>query len=154
MKVLVCGGRDFGSVPNKVGIPEELLAERRLQQDFVNDKLDELFNFELPECVIEGGATGADTCAMWWATTNGVPVKTYAAEWDKHGKSAGSIRNQRMLFEAKPDLVIAFPGGDGTADMVAKAKRGGVEVITITMKEYEDEYARSLRRLKHAADNS
>ena len=36
-----------------------------------------------------------------------------------------------MLDEGKPDLVIAFPGGRGTADMVRKANRAGVKVVEI-----------------------
>ncbi len=138
MKVLVCGGRTFGSIPNRADIPDELRRERQKQSDFVSDTLDVMFQFELPELLIEGGAPGADTCGMWWATKVGVPIKTFPADWGKHGKSAGSIRNQRMLFEGQPDLVVAFPGGNGTADMVAKAKRAGVEV----------------REIAYAADNN
>ena len=41
------------------------------------------------------------------------------------------MRNQKMLDEGKPDLVVAFAGGRGTADMVRIAKRSGVEVREI-----------------------
>ena len=34
-----------------------------------------------------------------------------------------------MIGEALPELVIAFPGGDGTADMVERAKAAGIEII-------------------------
>ncbi len=50
---------------------------------------------------------------------------------DKYGKSAGSIRNQQMIDEGKPDLVVAFPGGFGTKDMVRRAKKHNIEVIII-----------------------
>lgn len=53
------------------------------------------------------------------------------AEWDRLGRKAGPIRNQRMLDEGKPALVIAFPGGTGTAGMVAIARKGRVPVITL-----------------------
>lgn len=46
-------------------------------------------------------------------------------------RSAGPKRNQRMLDKGKPDLVLAFPGGDGTADMVRKAKSAGVPIIEV-----------------------
>ena len=39
------------------------------------------------------------------------------------------MRNARMLAEGKPDLVVAFPGGRGTADMVAQARKAGVRVV-------------------------
>jgi hypothetical protein len=46
----------------------------------------------------------------------------------KHGRAARPIRNQRMLDEGKPDLVVAFPGGRGTTDMIRRAERAGVPV--------------------------
>jgi predicted polyphosphate/ATP-dependent NAD kinase len=48
------------------------------------------------------------------------------------GKAAGIIRNQRMLDEGKPDLVIAFQGGDGTADMVRRANKSKIPTIILT----------------------
>jgi hypothetical protein len=57
-----------------------------------------------------------------------VPIDVYVAQWKKHGRAAGPIRNQRMLDKGKPDLVVAFPGGRGTADMIRRAERAGVPV--------------------------
>ena len=51
--------------------------------------------------------------------------------WEKHGKAAGPIRNQFMLEQEKPDLVIAFDGGRGTADMMRRSRRAGVDTIHI-----------------------
>jgi predicted Rossmann-fold nucleotide-binding protein len=34
-----------------------------------------------------------------------------------------------MLAEGRPDAVIAFPGGKGTADMVRKARAAGLPVV-------------------------
>ena len=53
------------------------------------------------------------------------------ADWAKHGRKAGPIRNQRMIDEGRPDLVVAFPGGTGTADMVERARVAGIRVIEI-----------------------
>jgi predicted Rossmann-fold nucleotide-binding protein len=47
-----------------------------------------------------------------------VEHEDYPADWTKHGKSAGFVRNKQMLEEGKPDVVIAFPGGTGTAMMI------------------------------------
>jgi acyl-CoA synthetase (NDP forming) len=58
-------------------------------------------------------------------------VTSFPANWKKHGKSAGPIRNQLMLDVGKPDLVIAFPGGSGTADMIRRARKAGVPVKEI-----------------------
>lgn len=58
-----------------------------------------------------------------------VPVIVYHADWNAHGRSAGPIRNAKMLAEGKPDLVVAFPGGKGTAHMVGIARKAGVPVV-------------------------
>lgn len=109
MKVLVCGGRDY------------------CDRAFLWGYLDHLGPPEV-SVIISGMATGADTLAARWGKRFGVPVREFPAEWDKHGRAAGPIRNQRMLDEGKPDLVIAFPGGRGTADMVRRAKAAGIKV--------------------------
>lgn len=113
-RVLVCGGRDFHDY------------------DFINNELIRLNHQRGPfTCVIHGAATGADEEAMGWARMMKIPHKPVAAEWEKHGKAAGPIRNQRMIDEGKPDLVIAFPGGRGTADCVHRAEKAGIEVIKV-----------------------
>ncbi|BAQ18361.1 hypothetical protein GL4_2928 [Methyloceanibacter caenitepidi] len=81
--------------------------------------------------MIHGNATGADALAGFWAIAVGVPILAFAADWNKHGRAAGPIRNKQMLDEGKPDLVIAFPGGRGTANMVRQARERGVEVVEV-----------------------
>jgi hypothetical protein len=110
MRVLVCGGRHYHDEAN------------------VYATLDRL----KPTTVIEGGATGADFLANAWSIDHDVDCETYYAEWKKFGRSAGAIRNQRMLTEGRPDLVVAFPGGKGTADMVRRATNAGIKVEIIT----------------------
>lgn len=109
MRVLVCGGRDFY---DHILVEEVLGAIHR----------------ETPiSCVIHGNANGADRLGGRWARKNGIKEITCPAEWSKHGKRAGPIRNQNMLGRG-PALVIAFPGGAGTRDMVKRARLAGVEV--------------------------
>lgn len=114
MRVLVCGGREFYN---------KLLVKRTL------DKL----HAKTPiTCLIHGGASGADFLANHWATAySGVPTEEYKYERGGTGKSAGPIRNMMMLNYGKPDLVVAFPGGKGTADMVRKARKAGIKVMEI-----------------------
>lgn len=81
--------------------------------------------------IIHGGARGADSLAAYWAAHSGVPFETYQADWKQHGRGAGPIRNKRMLSEGKPDLVVAFPGGSGTAHMVRIAREAGVKVMEV-----------------------
>lgn len=108
MRVLVCGGRHFND------------------QVSVVDALNVLAATHGNLTVIEGGATGADRHARKWAYYNGHAIQTFQADWSKYGRAAGPIRNQQMLDEGKPDLVLAFPGGRGTADMTNRAKAAGV----------------------------
>lgn len=80
---------------------------------------------------MQGGAKGVDTFAREWAVTYPAIKRWVAkADWDRYGKSAGPIRNKRML-DWGPDLVVAFPGGKGTANMIKQAEDAGVKVIKV-----------------------
>lgn len=84
-------------------------------------------------CLIEGGARGVDQNAYAWAKWRGLEQQTYPADWEAHGRAAGPIRNAQMLAHGNPDLVIAFPGGKGTAHMMGLARRHGVEVMQVAV---------------------
>lgn len=77
------------------------------------------------------GMTGADRWADEWAIERGVWVGRWFAQWVAEGNAAGAIRNTRMLDEAKPDVVVAFPGRVGTADCMQKARKLGIRVVEI-----------------------
>ncbi len=63
-----------------------------------------------------------------WAQEQGIEVKARQADWKRFGRGAGPKRNRQML-EEKPDLVVAFPGGRGTAGMIRVATKAGLQVI-------------------------
>ena len=113
--VLVCGGRHF---------------EHR---DAVYAMLDTLHDQEEIVRVIQGGATGADEFARDWADNMQIDCLTFEADWERYGAAAGPIRNAVMLKKGHPNLVLAFPGGPGTADMVRRAKAGGFPVVEVRM---------------------
>ncbi|TGR82317.1 DUF2493 domain-containing protein [Mesorhizobium sp. M2D.F.Ca.ET.223.01.1.1] len=121
MRVLVCGGRDYADkqrVWKTLDELAEMTPERLLGKR--------------PFIVIHGACrTGADELADSWAVHNYIPVDEFPADWTTHGKAAGPKRNQRMLEDGKPDLVVAFPGGRGTADMVRRAEAAGVKVVRV-----------------------
>lgn len=88
--------------------------------------------YQMPDVeIITGMAKGADTLIIDWCVVNWVVWHECPALWDVHGKAAGPIRNQQMLDDWEPDLIIAYPGGAGTADMVRRGQKAGVEVIKI-----------------------
>lgn len=96
---------------------------------------------ELPiTAIIEGGALGVDRLAWAWARANVFPVARVDAQWKELGVSAGPIRNKWMLAY-KPDLVIAFPGGRGTANMVDLAEKNGVRVVRVPLAWGDDDDA-------------
>jgi hypothetical protein len=127
MRVLVCGGRMYGRVADDC--PPELLAQERERAGRERVTLYRYLDRHKAEIsvVIHGGANGADEWADKWAADRIVPQHSFKADWKAHGRAAGPIRNQRMIDEGKPDLVIAFPGGRGTADMVRRAQAAGIE---------------------------
>lgn len=60
-----------------------------------------------------------------------VSEEPYPADWVRLGRAAGPVRNQLMIEQGKPDLVVAFPGNFGTADCVRRAKAAGVPVMEV-----------------------
>ncbi len=82
--------------------------------------------------LIEGGAPGADFMARKFAEWKGIPTQTVEADWKSHGRAAGPIRNRKMLEVGKPDLVVAFEGGKGTANMIEQATAAGIRVLHAT----------------------
>lgn len=113
MRIIVCGGREYRN-------------QKRLH-DFLT-KLHKAWPIKL---LITGGADGADDLAFGWAVTYGIPYHIERAEWDKHGRAAGPIRNKKMLA-LNPDLVVAFKGGAGTEDMIRQAREANVTVIIVS----------------------
>jgi len=113
MILLVCGGRDYADAKTAFATLDAEHAKNPIS------------------LLIEGGARGADNLAREWAQQRGIEDQTFMADWKQFGRSAGPRRNQQMI-EAKPDMVIAFPGGGGTADMVKRAKKARVPVMEIT----------------------
>lgn len=114
MRVIVCGGRDYSDTAMVAKVLSGVGEIKHLWH---------------------GNARGADTLADQWARQQpGISVHPVPAQWKKYGRRAGPIRNQTMLGQS-PDLVIAFPGGRGTADMVRRAEGAGVEVLQVHERE-------------------
>lgn len=110
-RVLVCGGRNYGNIKAVFDTLDQLQPE--------------------PELIIHGSASGADRIAQTWSDSAGVCCLAFPAKWRLHGRAAGPIRNQAMIDEGKPDLVIAFPGGAGTADMVRRAREARIPIMQV-----------------------
>jgi hypothetical protein len=110
LRLLVCGGRDFA---------DEL---------FLFTALDRVHAQWFVNTLIHGDAPGADRLAGAWAAKRGIDLIVFPANWTRYRKRAGPIRNTRMLAEGRPDACVAFPGGAGTANMVAQCRAANVKV--------------------------
>lgn len=113
MRVAVTGGRD-----RSMNMTEEQYLYNRLHA-------------LKPTLLLHGGATGIDSHVAAWVADYfpALAVRACPANWRKHGRKAGPIRNREMLKDA--DLLIAFDGGRGTADCVRAAKELGVKVEVV-----------------------
>jgi hypothetical protein len=134
IRLLVCGGRNYAARDTAFA---------------ALDAIDRKIGVGL---VIEGGAPGADTIAWQWAKAHTVPFIEFRADWRKHGKAAGPLRNQEMIDDGKPDAVVALQGGRGTADMVDKARRAGIPVWVVEDVPYVSINTRDERGVKQPLD--
>lgn len=107
-RVIVCGSRRWHDRPA------------------ISERLGEL---DPGAVIVHGNAQGADRIAADEAGKWGMLVEPHPADWNRHGKRAGLIRNEEMA-ELGADLCIAFWDGSstGTAHMIEEARRHGIPV--------------------------
>ncbi len=111
--VLVCGDADAIDEQRVFAILDRLLAD---EGEFR---------------IVHGGKRGADLLATKWAIAHRVRSIVERASWFRYGKAAGPLRNEHMLNGYDPFLVLAFPGGQDSVDLVARARRAGVRVVEV-----------------------
>jgi len=109
MRLLICGDRNYHQIEN------------------IRDLLEV---YGPSDTVIHGACRGADHLAGVVAASKGIPVEVYPADWSQYGKAAGMIRNQQMIDEGKPDMVVGFHDdlhlSKGTKGMLRIAKKAGI----------------------------
>ena len=107
-RVCVCGGRDYNDY------------------DALSQRLDSLKITE----IIHGACSGADSLAQRYGEERGIPTHSIPANWSKLGRAAGPIRNANLL-NLNPDVVVAFPGGKGTNNMIKQAEAKQIKVLRV-----------------------
>lgn len=124
-RILITGSRHFADF---------VLAERTVHD--VLRELERRFSIYPHEIVvIHGGARGADTVVGDAFVTAGCVVEVHPADWAKHSRAAGPIRNQRLV-DFGADVVLAFPATNqpsvGTRDCVQRARAAHIPVMNMT----------------------
>jgi hypothetical protein len=119
MKTIIAGGRDYQLTPHDYAILDGMLARGEITE------------------VVCGGATGADECGRLWAIKNGFKPIMFPVtkdEWNRFGKKAGPMRNQKMADYA--EQLVAFWDGEsrGTKDMINKAEFRKLVVAVVLTK--------------------
>ncbi|GBU13622.1 hypothetical protein AwEntero_22230 [Enterobacterales bacterium] len=115
MRVLICAGRFYADTKNMTRILELYSQSHRIQ------------------VVIHGGHQSSGGIIESWARDADIHVVRYPANWAMHGKYAELRRNLFMLEDSKPDAILAFPGGEDTADCIRQAKKAGITVVEVDL---------------------
>jgi len=104
-KLIVAGSRDFNDYK------------------FLSEKLDHLLkNITDSIEIVCGKAKGADTLGEEYAKEKGYAIKYFPADWDKHGRSAGPIRNGEMGRYANACVVFWKNNSRGSENMIDVAR--------------------------------
>lgn len=108
MKTIIAGSRDYHNYDTLL----EAIAES---------------NWQISQ-VVSGGAKGVDRLGEEYATVMNLPLHIYEADWERHGRAAGPLRNAKMAENA--DALIALWDGKsrGTKNMIETAKKRGLIV--------------------------
>jgi hypothetical protein len=128
MRVLITGGRTFATLLKERETPEDLQRDSERvarERQIIHGALSHVPGTAV---LVHGAAPGADTvCAEIWESFGG-KTEAHAANWKAHGPGAGPRRNQAMV-DLGADLLLAFPGGTGTADCKQRALKAGIPVV-------------------------
>lgn len=90
MKILICGDRNWNNF------------------DLIFNTIKKFVDNYGVITIVQGECKGADRMGKLVAQRFKIPCKGYPADWGKYGKKAGPMRNEQMLVEECPDIVIAF----------------------------------------------
>lgn len=110
-KWIVAGSRTFQNYP--------LLCK---ELDKIKEQIDE---------IVCGEARGADTLGRTYAYDNNILIKSYPADWERYGKSAGFVRNEEMAAYADKAIIFWDGKSVGSKDMIDKMEKLGKEVRVV-----------------------
>ena len=128
-KLIVAGTRSFNDYELLSSILAALFMKRRC------------WTIDWNEEIVSGGAPGADTLAVRYATEADMPFKVFPADWKKYGRSAGPRRNRQMAEYADAAIVFWDGKSRGTQNMIQQMRKLGkpVEVVIYPKGDRENE---------------
>lgn len=118
MKLAVVGSRDWSS------------------KEFVFHILDDI-PWHLDE-IVSGGAKGVDSFAEEWAKLNNVAARVFQPDWNKHGKSAGFIRNKDIVNAAEKVIAFWDEKSRGTKNSIDIAREQNKLWMVLTLRDYRE----------------
>lgn len=104
MRLAICGSRD-------INIPHY----------YIHDLI-RIFKIDVDE-IVSGGAKGVDQSALDYAISEDIPFKIFEADWNKHGKAAGPIRNKEIACYSDRLLVIRYEDSKGSLDVASQFRK-------------------------------
>ncbi|SFT93279.1 Protein of unknown function [Kosakonia arachidis] len=113
MRVLICSGRFYADIHTLTRI------------------LDLYTRTQTIDVLIHGGHHALGRAIETWARDKDIHIIRYPANWALHGKYAETRRNLFMLEDSRPDVLLAFPGGEDTAECIKMAQNIGIRVIEV-----------------------
>lgn len=120
MKLIIAGGR---------GINEIRHVYDAMDKFFPSDFLPSTFSE-----IVSGCAYGADALGERFAAVQSIPIKRFPADWDRHGKPAGFIRNKEMAEYADALLLLWDGKSKGSENMLLEAARRGLRIYVYIVK--------------------
>lgn len=87
--------------------------------------------------IVSGCARGVDTVGEQIARSRGIPVKKFPADWNKHGRRSGPLRNIQMGDYADALVAIRLNNSKGTTHMIEYMTKLGKPVYVMDITEAE-----------------
>lgn len=91
--------------------------------DMLKATLDHLLQNKSEIMIVSGTAKGADILGERYAKEKGYSVNQKPADWKKHGKKAGYMRNEEMALFADACVVFWDGVSKGTKHMINLANK-------------------------------
>lgn len=113
VRVLICSGRFYADIHTLTHV------------------LDLYVRTQTIDVLIHGGHHALGSAIETWARDKDIHIIRYPANWALHGKYAETRRNLFMLEDSRPDVLLAFPGGEDTAECIKMAQRIGIRIIEV-----------------------